>query len=159
MTTLTLLSVGTLKEAYLKDAVAEYAKRLSAYVRFESVSLKEARVANEDNPAEIKAALASEAQAILAKIPKDAFVITLCVEGKQMDSIALAKVLGDAKDRSGKIVCIIGSSHGLCDSVKAASHLRLSMSALTFPHQLAQVMLMESLYRSFTILAGKKYHK
>ena len=129
MTTLTLLSVGTLKEPYLRDGCAEYAKRLSAYVRFESVSVKEARVVNEDNPAEIKAALAAEAQAILAKIPKDTFVVSLCVEGKQMDSLALAKALGEAKDRSGKIVCIIGSSHGLCDSVKAASHLRLSMSA------------------------------
>ena len=159
MTTLTLLSVGTLKEPYLRDGCAEYAKRLSAYVRFESVSVKESRVVNEDNPAEIKAALAAEAQAILANIPKDAFVVSLCVEGKQMNSLALAKALGEAKDRSGKIVCIIGSSHGLCDSVKAASHLRLSMSALTFPHQLAQVMLLEALYRSFTILAGKKYHK
>lgn len=159
MTTLTLISVGTLKEAYLREACAEYAKRLGAYVRFEALSVKEARVADEDSPAAVKAALAAEAQAIVSKIPKDAFVISLCVEGKAMDSPALAQVLSEAKDRCGKIVCIIGSSHGLCDSVKSASHLRLSMSQLTFPHQLAQVMLLEALYRSFTIMAGKKYHK
>jgi 23S rRNA (pseudouridine1915-N3)-methyltransferase len=81
------------------------------------------------------------------------------VEGKQFSSEELAKIVGEARDASGKIVLIIGSSHGLAPTVKAACDLRLSVSKLTFPHQLMRVILSETLYRSLTILAGKKYHK
>ena len=76
-----------------------------------------------------------------------------------MDSPALAAAIGNAVDRSGKLCLVIGSSHGLSPAVKARADLRLSLSPLTFPHQLARVLVMETLYRSFSILAGKKYHK
>lgn len=159
MANITLITVGTLKENYLKDGVAEYKKRLSQYARVDEVNIKEERIANEDDGTEIKRALECEADKILAAIPKGAGKIALCVEGKQYDSVALAGLIGRMADESGKIALIIGSSHGLSDRVKRECDVRLSVSALTFPHQLMRVVLYEALYRSFTILAGKKYHK
>ena len=159
MIQLTLISVGTLKEAYLKDAVAEYKKRLSQYARVEEVNIKEETIKNEDDSAEIKRALDSEAEKIIAAMPKDAYKIALCVEGKQFTSPELASIISDAADSTGKIALVIGSSHGLSEKVKSECKLRLSVSKLTFPHQLMRVVLTEALYRSFTIIAGKKYHK
>lgn len=159
MANITLISVGTLKEGYLKEAVAEYKKRLSQYARVDEINLKEERIANEDDASEIRRALDAEADRIISSIPKGSGKIALCVEGKQYDSPALAQLIGRMADESGKITLIIGSSHGLADRVKRECDVRLSVSALTFPHQLMRVVLFEALYRSFTILAGKKYHK
>ena len=159
MANLTIITVGTLKEGYLKDAVAEYKKRLSQYARVDEIELKEEKIQDEDNPTEIQRALDSEADKIIAAIPKGAGKIALCVEGKQYDSPSLARLIGKMADESGKIALIIGSSHGLSDRVKRECDVKLSFSALTFPHQLMRVILFEALYRSFTILAGKKYHK
>ena len=159
MAQITLITVGTLKEAYLKDAVSEYKKRLSQYAKVDEVNIKEERIVNEDDQSEIKRALEIEADKILAAIPKGSGKIALCVEGKQYDSVGLAKLIGRMNDESGKIALIIGSSHGLSDRVKKECDVRLSISELTFPHQLMRVVLYEALYRSFTILAGKKYHK
>ena len=156
---LTVISVGTIKEKYLVEAIAEYKKRLSTYARVEEIQLKEETIHNEDDKAEIAAALASEGEKILRALPKDAYKIALCVEGTSYDSPRLAEVIRDGSARSGKIALVIGSSHGLSETVKRACDLRLSVSKLTFPHQLMRVMLMEILYRSFTILAGKRYHK
>lgn len=159
MANITLITVGTLKESYLKDAVAEYKKRLSQYARVDEINIKEERIANEDDESEIRRALESEGEKILAAIPKGSGKIALCVEGKQYDSPSLARLIGRMTDESGKITLIIGSSHGLCERVKRECDVRLSVSQLTFPHQLMRVVLYEALYRSFTILAGKKYHK
>ena len=159
MANITLITVGTLKENYLKDAVAECKKRLSQYARVDEINLKEERIVNEDDASEVRRALESEGERILAAIPKGSGKIALCVEGKQYDSVALAGLIGRMADESGKITLIIGSSHGLADKVKKECDVRLSVSALTFPHQLMRVVLYEALYRSFTILAGKKYHK
>jgi 23S rRNA (pseudouridine1915-N3)-methyltransferase len=159
MAQVTFISVGTLKEAYLKDAFSEYKKRISQYAKIEEISLKEEEIRNEDDKSEISRALSVEGDKILAAIPKGAFVAALCVEGVQYDSPSLAKILSSAIDSSGKIAFIIGSSHGLSDKVKSAADLKLSVSKLTFPHQLMRVILAESVYRSFTIINGKKYHK
>ncbi|MBP3401891.1 MAG: 23S rRNA (pseudouridine(1915)-N(3))-methyltransferase RlmH [Clostridia bacterium] len=159
MANITIISVGTLKEDYLREAVAEYKKRLSQYARVEEINIKEEKIPNENDESQIKRALAAEGEKILAAIPGGAGKIALCVEGKQYDSPALARLIGKMADESGKIALIIGSSHGLDESVKRACDVRLSVSALTFPHQLMRVVLLEALYRSFTILAGKKYHK
>lgn len=159
MANITIISVGTLKEDYLREAVAEYKKRLSQYARVEEINIKEEKIPNENDESQIKRALAAEGEKILAAIPGGACKIALCVEGKQYDSPALARLIGKMADESGKIALIIGSSHGLDESVKRACDVRLSVSALTFPHQLMRVVLLEALYRSFTILAGKKYHK
>ena len=159
MANITVISIGTLKENYLKDAVGEYKKRLSQYAKIDEVNLKEEKIQNEDDQSEINRALEAEADKIIAAIPKGASKIALCVEGKMYDSPALAKLIGRMNDESGKIALIIGSSHGLSERVKRECDVRLSISALTFPHQLMRVILFEALYRSFTILAGKKYHK
>ena len=155
----TVISVGTLKEKYLTDAVAEYKKRLSQYARVEEINIKEEPIADEDDRTQIARALNIEGERIIAALPKDAARIALCVEGKQYDSLGLASLIGRLCDESGKIALIIGSSHGLSDAVKTECRVKLSVSALTFPHQLMRVILCEALYRSFTILAGKKYHK
>ena len=156
---LTLITVGTLKEDYLKDAVAEYKKRLSQYARVEEISLKEEKICDEDNPAQIARALSTEGERIIAAIPKGATAVALCVEGKQYSSEGLAELVKGAEDASGKLALIIGSSHGLAPEVKSRADVRLSVSKMTFPHQLMRVILYEALYRSFTIIAGKRYHK
>ena len=155
-----ILCVGKLKERYLSDACAEYIKRLGAYCRPEIVGLPESRLPANPSPAEIEACLEREGAEILAKIPKDALAIPLCIEGEQLSSEGLATALSDAAVRGTSTACfIIGGSWGLSPAVKRAGKLRLSMSRMTFPHQLARVMLLEQLYRAFSINAGGKYHK
>ncbi len=155
----TLITVGALKEEYLKDAVTEYKKRLTQYAKLEEISIKEERIADEDSAHQIERALCAEGAKIIASVPKGALTVALCVEGKQYTSEGLAELVKGAYDRSGKLALIIGSSHGLSDEVKAFANIRLSVSKMTFPHQLMRVILLEALYRSFTIIAGKKYHK
>lgn len=159
MANLTIISVGNLKEGYLREAAAEYKKRLSQYARVEEIEIKEERISDEDNRAEIDGALSREADKILSKLPKDALKIALCVEGKQYSSEELSRLIGEGCDKGGKIALVIGSSYGLSERVKRECDVRLSFSRLTFPHQLMKVILLESVYRSFTILAGKRYHK
>ena len=159
MVILTLITVGTLKENYLKDAVSEYKKRLSQYARVEEINIKEEVIRNEDDKSEIARALDAEAAKIIAAMPKDSHKIALCVEGRQYSSPELAGLIGSIGDESGKVTLVIGSSHGLSEKVKSECKTRLSFSKLTFPHQLMRVILYEALYRSFTIIHGKRYHK
>lgn len=158
MTQLTFLTVGNLKEAYWRQALEEYIKRLSAFAKVDMVELKEEKLADE-SPSSAAKALEAEADRLLERIPEGAFTVALCVEGKQLSSEELAALVGRAQDRGGKICFIIGSSYGLSPRVKQRADMRLSFSKLTFPHQLMRVVLSEAVYRSFTILAGKKYHK
>ncbi|MBE6584790.1 MAG: 23S rRNA (pseudouridine(1915)-N(3))-methyltransferase RlmH [Ruminococcaceae bacterium] len=159
MATIRFITVGTLKEDYLRAAVAEYEKRLSGFCRVESVNLKEAKLAQDPSEAEIKKALCEEAKTILAALPDRAYKIAMCVEGKQFSSEELAAKLENAFSLANEICFIIGSSHGLDDSVKSAADLKLSISKLTFPHQLMRVILSESVYRCMNIIKGTKYHK
>lgn len=158
MTRCTLITLGALKEDYLARAVEEYKKRLSAYAAVEEINLRDEKLLTEKE-SEVASALEAEADRILAKIPEGAFVVALCVEGKEYTSEGLAEIIGGARDRSGKLCFIIGSSYGLSPRVKARADARISFSKMTFPHGLMRVILTEALYRSFTILAGKKYHK
>ena len=158
MTKCTLITLGALKEDYLARAVEEYKKRLSAYATVDEINLRDEKLLTEKE-SEVTTALETEADRILAKIPDGAYVVALCVEGKEYTSEALASVIGEARDRTGKICFIIGSSYGLSPRVKARADARISFSKMTFPHGLMRVILAEALYRSFTILAGKKYHK
>ncbi len=154
-----IITVGTLKEAYLRDAAAEYEKRLGAFCKLSQVNLKEEKLPDSPSDAEIKTALSKEAQKILAEMPRRAYKIALCVEGRQMSSEELAERLGDVSATHGEVCIVIGSSHGLDGSVKDACDLRLSFSKLTFPHQLMRVILLEAIYRGFNILKGTHYHK
>lgn len=159
MINLHIISVGTLKEPYLREAAAEYEKRLGGFCRPILSSIKEKKLPDEPSESEIKAALDDEAERILALVPARAYKVALCVEGKMMSSEELAKKLGDVSRLTSDIVFIIGSSYGLSEKVKRAADLRLSFSPLTFPHQLMRVMLLEALYRAWSINANTKYHK
>lgn len=154
-----LIATGNLKEAYWTEAVAEYKKRLGSYAKVEIVELKECRLPEDPSKAEIDAALEKEAAAVLAAIPPRSFTVALCVEGKQLCSEELAAQLGSVMQQSGSLCLIIGSSHGLAPRVKSAAALKLSVSKLTFPHQMMRVLLLETVYRSLSILYGSKYHK
>lgn len=157
MNYLTVITVGSLKESYLREARDEYKKRLGAYTRVEEIELKEEKIRDEDDRTQIERALECEADKILAAIPDGAFTIALAVEGRQYSSEELAELIGGVK--SGKVCVIIGSSHGMSERVKRAADVRLCVSKMTFPHQLMRVILYEALYRAKTIIAGKKYHK
>lgn len=151
-----LVCVGKLKEGYWRAAAAEYEKRLKPLCAFRLVELPEAYLPAGASPAQIDAALEREGKAILEKSAGKLF--PLCIEGKELDSPGLARRLAEAMEFPGAASFIIGSSHGLSPEVKAAGE-RLSMSPMTFPHQLARIMLLEQLYRGFQILNGTKYHK
>ena len=153
------ITVGSLKEAYLREAVAEYRKRLSGHCRVEELELKESHLSDRPSEAEIRAALAREGAEIRAAIPPRSFPVALCVEGEKLSSPALTAKLQDACRSASSLCFIIGSSHGLDPSVKAAARLRLSVSDLTFPHQLMRVILYEAIYRCYQIDLGTKYHK
>ena len=157
---ITLLTVGKLKEKFYLSAAAEYEKRLKAYCRFSMIELPETRLPDDPSPAEIAAGLEKEAELILARIPKGAFFCVLTPEGKNLSSEALAEKLEQVKLSGKSAACfLIGSSFGMAPRVKAAADLKLSMSAMTFPHHLARIMVLEQLYRAEAIQAGSKYHK
>ena len=152
--------LGTLSEKHWKDACEEYKKRLGAACKITEIQLKEEKLPQNPSDAEIKAALDAEAKKILSEISPRSITVSLCVEGKQLSSPELAAYI-DKKTSEGasEINFIIGSSYGLSPKVKESSDLRLSMSKLTFPHQLARVMLYETVYRACEINRGTKYHK
>ena len=154
-----LITLGPLKESYLRDAAAEYEKRLGAFCRFECVQLKEERLSDNPSDSEIKNALAKEAEKIFAEIPPKAYCIAMCVEGKQLSSEELSQRIDEVATERGSVCFIIGSSFGLSDAVKQRADMRLSISKLTFPHQLMRVVLLEAIYRAFNISKGTKYHK
>lgn len=154
------ICVGRMREKFYTDAFHEYAKRLQSYCRFELYEPQEQRLSDDPSEKEISAALEREAQDILKAVPPDAYVVALCVEGKQIPSEGMGELIAQ-RENSGKpkLCFIIGGSFGLADCVKARADRRLSMSMMTFPHHLARVMLAEQLYRGFKINEGSRYHK
>ena len=160
MVSVTLIAVGKIKEKYLREALNEYAKRLSAYCKFEVVEVKDEKTPDSPSTREKQLVLEREGERISAKIPQGAAVISLCVEGKQMTSERFAELISGYSIRGiSKIAFIIGGSFGLDEKIKALSDVRLSFSEMTFPHMLMRVILAEQLYRGFTITEGKTYHK
>lgn len=157
---ITLLVVGKLKEKFYLSACEEYAKRLGAYCRFTLTELPEMRLPDDPSPAEIRAGLEKEADAVIAKIPKGAWLCVFTPEGKMLSSEEFAQKLAEVKLAGKSSACfLIGSSFGIAPRVKQMADFRLSMSAMTFPHHLARVMVLEQLYRAEAIQAGSKYHK
>ena len=149
-----------MRERFYIDAFSEYNKRLEAYCKFECIEPNEIKLSEKPSQAEISAALDKEANDILKQIPQDAYVVAMCVEGKQMPSEAMADIICQ-RENSGKpkLCFVIGGSYGLSDKVKQRADLKLSMSKMTFPHHLARVMLAEQIYRGFKIKEGSRYHK
>ena len=154
------ICVGRMREKFYIDAFSEYTKRLQSLCKFEIVEPNEQRLSENPSDKEVKAALDREAQDIMKAIPNDAYVVAMCVEGKQMPSEGMGELIA-ARVNSGKprLCFVIGGSFGLADSVKARADMKLSMSKMTFPHHLARVMLIEQLYRGFKINEGSRYHK
>ncbi len=154
-----MICVGKIKEQYFTDACLEYQKRLSKFCSLHIIEIEEARLSNESE-ADITAALQKEGQAIIKHI-EGTYAVALCVEGENLSSPAFSKMIERVPTLSGrnKISFVIGSSHGLSEEVKKRADGKLSFSALTFPHQLVRVMLIEQIYRAFCIAAGNKYHK
>ena len=156
----TLIALGTLSEKAFAEAFEEYRKRFRSFGMMDVIELKEKKLGDRPSQAQINAALAAEGEAILSRIPARAFVCAMAIEGKMMSSEELASLLERKMvEGAGEFCFIIGSSHGLCPEVKRRADLLLSMSPMTFPHQLARVMLAEQLYMACQILAGGKYHK
>ena len=160
MLTVKLICVGKMRERFYIDAFEEYRKRLGAYCRFECREVGEQRLSDRPSEAEITAALSREAQEIECQIPQDAFVVALCVEGREIPSEAMADLIVD-RENSGKpkLCFLVGGSYGLSDCIKNRADFKLSMSKMTFPHHLARVMLAEQLYRGYKIRGGSRYHK
>lgn len=156
----TIICLGKLKEKYLRDASDEYSKRLSAFCKLNIVELTPEKLSDNPSQKEIENALQTEAKKITEKIPKGAYIYSLCIEGKQVSSEELSTEFQNiGVGGVSNIVFIIGSSFGLSDEIKRMSNKKLSMSKMTFPHQLARIMLLEQIYRAVQISAGTKYHK
>ena len=160
MLTMRIVCVGKLREQFYIDAFNEYSKRLSAYCKFECVELNETKLGSSPSDKEIAAALDKEAVDIERALGKDAYVIAMCVEGKQLKSEDFAQKINSlAVSGRGRICFVIGGSFGISQRIKQRADMRLSMSEMTFPHHLARVMLAEQIYRAFKIIKGSKYHK
>lgn len=145
-----IICVGKIKENFFKDAINEYTKRLSKYTKLEIIE-----VSDECNGEILK----KEASSILKHITERDYVITLEIEGKELNSIELSNKINDILINNSNIVFIIGGSLGLDNLVKIRSNYKLSFSKLTFPHQLFRIILLEQIYRSFKILNNESYHK
>lgn len=160
MLNVSIVCVGKLKEKYWRDACDEYSKRLGGFCRFKIVEVDEEKISDNPSQQQIENTIKKEGERIISKIPKGAKVFAMCIEGKQMPSPKLAEKLDRlAVDGTSDIAFIIGGSWGLSEQVKSAAEIRMSMSEMTFPHQLARVMLCEQIYRAFQISTGGKYHK
>lgn len=157
---ITVITVGKIKEKYLKDAIAEYSKRLSKYCKLEIVEVADEKTP--DNASEVveEQIRSKEAERILKYVKDDAYVVTLEINGKQLTSEELAdKVEKLGVQGTSHIIFIIGGSIGLGKEVLTKSNYALSFSKMTFPHQLMRVILLEQIYRSYRIINGEPYHK
>lgn len=153
------ITLGKLKEKYLREASGEYEKRLSRYCDLKISELAPVNLSDNPSSAEIENALLKEKDMILKQIPKDAFTVALCIEGKELSSEALAELFKEKSIEGQRICFIIGSSYGLSNEIKKRADIRLSVSKMTFPHQLFRIMLLEQTYRAFKINEGSTYHK
>lgn len=155
-----IIAIGKIKEAFYRDAIQEYQKRLSRYIHLQLIELPDCRIPDNASPKQEKQILKKEAEAILPLLKPGAYITALCVEGKQLDSLSFAKSIASlGANGAGELIYIIGGSLGLDDSIKACANSRLSFSQMTFPHQLMRVILLEQLYRACKINAHEVYHK
>ncbi len=157
---ITVISVGKLKEKYLKDAIAEYAKRLGKYCKLELLEVADEKIPDNAGSAAESAVRAKEGERILKFVRDDAYVITLEIDGTQLSSESLSERIENLGIQGkSHIIFIIGGSIGLGEEVRGRSDFALSFSKMTFPHQLMRVILLEQIYRSFRIINGEPYHK
>lgn len=149
-----ILCIGKIKEKYLVDGINEYAKRMESWKGVEIIELKECITNN------IQKTIELEDDLIMDKVNKDDYIITLEIDGKMIDSISLANKIDELYTYGNtNIVFVIGGSYGLGEKIKRRSNFKLSFSKFTFPHQLMRLILLEQIYRAFTIINHKEYHK
>ena len=148
-----LITVGTIKEKYLKDAIDEYTKRIKKYTNIELIEVKDEGLVEESK------ALLLEAEKIKKHLSPRDYIITMEIEGKQLTSEEFSNKLNQIQIENSNIVFIIGGSYGLSDEIKQMAKLHLSFSKMTFPHQLFRVLLLEQIYRCYKILNNESYHK
>ncbi|MFC7395065.1 23S rRNA (pseudouridine(1915)-N(3))-methyltransferase RlmH [Scopulibacillus cellulosilyticus] len=155
-----ILTVGKLKEKYLKQGIEEYVKRLGPYAKITIFEVPDEKAPDQLSDAEVEEVKQVEGEKLLAKINPDTYVIALAIQGKQMTSEQLADKLDQlATYGKSKIAFVIGGSHGLSDEVLKRADMHLSFSKMTFPHQLMRLILVEQVYRAFKINRGEPYHK
>ncbi len=161
MINVTLITMGKVQKGFLTDGCNEYIKRLRTMCDFKLVEIEDEALPEKNlNQTLIDKALEKESGKIISAIPKQSYVIAMCIEGKQLASEDFAKLFNQKAVEGYSSIClIIGSSHGLSEKVKARRDLRMSFSKMTFPHQLFRLMALEQIYRAFSINAGTKYHK
>ncbi len=148
-----LITVGTIKEKYLKDAIEEYTKRIKKYTNIELIEVKDEGLVEESK------AISLEAEKIKKHLSPRDYIVTMEIEGKQLTSEEFSEKLNQIQIENSNIVFIIGGSYGLSDEIKQLSKLHLSFSKMTFPHQLFRVLLLEQIYRCYKILNNESYHK
>lgn len=157
---ITVVCIGKLKEKYWVNAIEEYSKRLSKYCTLSIDELKEERLPDNASEAEEEAVKVAEGKSILKRIKKDSYVITLEIKGNQLSSEKLADKINQlGLDGRSDLVFVIGGSLGLSEEVSERSDFKLSFSAMTFPHQMMRVILLEQIYRAFKINKNESYHK
>ena len=157
---ITIITVGKIKEKYLKDAIAEYSKRLSKYCKLEIVEVADEKTPDNASETMEDAIRSKEAERILRYVKEDAYIITLEIQGKQLSSEELAaKIEGLGLEGKSDVAFVIGGSLGLSQEVSRRADFKLSFSKLTFPHQMMRVVLLEQIYRSFKIIRHEAYHK
>lgn len=154
------IAMGKLKESYYREACAEYMKRLGAFAAAKVYEPQPVDLPQDPNRTQIEKALSQEAVKIRECIKPSSFTIAMCIEGKTLSSEQLSEKLADIANRGISTVnFVVGSSFGLSEEIKASADFKMSMSPMTFPHSLARVMLMEQVYRAYSILNNSKYHK
>ena len=157
---ITILCVGKVKEKFYRDAIEEFSKRLSRYCKLEIVEVADEKTAEEASDTEIRIVKEKEGERLLKNIKDNAYVICLCIDGKQLDSEELSsKIEGLGVQGNSHIYFVIGGSLGLADEVVKRADYKLSFSKMTFPHQLMRVILCEQIYRAYRIMNHEPYHK
>lgn len=155
-----IISVGSIKEKYFVDAINEYLKRMKPYANVRVTEISEHKLPNNPSESQIQIGIEKEKEDILSKISDRAFICSLCIEGKQLDSESLSSEIEKIGINGySDITFIIGGSYGLSNEIKQKSHLKLSFSKMTFPHQLMRVILLEQVYRAYRIMRNEPYHK
>lgn len=157
---ITLLTVGKIKEKFLRDAIAEYSKRLSKYCKLEIIEVADEKTSDHASEVVEKSIRDKEGERLMRYIRDDDYVITLEIGGKMLDSVAFSRQLENLGIRGQNHICfVIGGSIGLGDALVKRSDYALSFSKMTFPHQLMRVILLEQIYRSYRIMTNQPYHK
>ena len=157
---ITLVTVGKIKEKYFTDAIAEYSKRLSRYIKLEIVEVVDEKTPDNASEAVERQIRQKEGERIQKKLSDDAYVIALTIDGKKLDSVQFSRKLEKlGVDGVSHIQFVIGGSLGLCEEVLQKADFKLSFSDMTFPHQLMRVVLLEQIYRGYRIMNHEPYHK